>query len=253
MSPEPPGWLAPLTGQVVAVTGAASGIGRATALLASRLGAAVTAGDLDEHGLDCLAGEPGPPLRTARLDIRCRPDIESFLALAAEAGPLDGLVCSAGIVRDVPALALTDEDWGSTIDINLTGTFRTVQRAAALMRAAGRPGSIVTVSSGLGAHPARNLVHYSASKAGVIALTKGFALELAEFGIRVNTIAPGTIDTPMLRSRLPANVVDSWNKAPLGRIGTPADVAAMAVFLLSGHSSWITGQVLHVNGGTYMP
>lgn len=244
-------------GTAVAVTGGGSGIGRMTALLLARCGADVTIGDLSTDALDEVtqaAADEGLSITAVPLDVTDPSAINGFLAEASSrAGRLDGLVCSAGIVLETPGLELSLETWNRVIGVNLTGTFVAIQSAARLMTETGG-GSIVTVSSGQAFVPSQGLAHYGASKAGVIALTKAFALELGPHGIRVNNLAPGATDTPLFRSRFedPEESVRTWNRSPLGRIGLALDQAEGIRFLLSNRSSWITGQTLTVNGGSFM-
>jgi len=245
--------MSSLTGKVVAVTGAASGIGRATAVLAAQSGARVLAGDLDDAGLEELRNAAA--MRTARLDVSDPDSVQTFIDTAtSELGGLDGLVTSAGTTRPSPAVDMRLADWERVLAVNLTGTFLCVQAAARAMLAAGSPGSVVTISSSLAVTGQRQGAHYAASKAGVIALTKTFALELGPRRIRVNNIAPGATESPLLRRTVTDEFLEQWiARAPLGRLGDPDDHARCACFLLSEDSSWITGQTFHVNGGSIMP
>ena len=164
-----------------------------------------------------------------------------------------GFVNNAGIFPRVPFLELTDEDWDAVHDVNLKGTFRCSQAAAKAMIEAGNGGSIVNLASVAAFRCSPNGVHYAASKAGVIGLTRAIALDLAPHRIRTNAIAPGTTDTAQPRYGMSEDELAAAGDAiPLGRIASPEDVAALAVFLLSGESAHVTGQTLHVNGGQFL-
>ena len=179
----------------------------------------------------------------------------AFAKARAELGPVEILVTSAGIESFTPVLDITAERWDQIIDVNLTGTFTCVQAALPDMLSAGW-GRIVTISSSSAQSGAPNMAHYAASKGGVIALTKALAVEFARQGITANTIAPSLVDTPMARQAeadgdFPGvDLVGSM--VPLGRAGTPADIAAACSFLCGEGGSYITGQILGVNGGMYI-
>src|SRR5687768_7319600 len=178
-----------------------------------------------------------------------------FERVRSELGPVEILVTSAGIESFDPVLDNTAETWDRIIAVNLTGTFTCVQAAVPDMLAAGS-GRIVTIASSSAQSGAPNMAHYVASKGGVIALTKALAVELARSGITVNTISPSLVDTPMSRNAeakgdFPGvDVVGPM--VPVGRAGTPADIAAACSFLCSDGGSYITGQVIGVNGGMYI-
>ena len=175
--------------------------------------------------------------------------------MRADLGPVEILVTSAGIESFTPVLDITDEGWDRIIGINLTGTFACVQAALPDMLAAGW-GRIVTISSSSAQSGAPNMAHYVSSKGGVIALTKALAYELASSGITANTIPPSLVDTPMVRKAEAAGDFPGVDvigpMVPLGRAGTPADIAAACSFLCSDGGSYITGQVIGVNGGMYI-
>lgn len=251
------GWHKTLSGRVILITGGASGIGRATALMAAQDGATVIALDLDEAllaELDREAASRGWTLRTRVADVTDPASIRQAAQwCAASVGVVDGLVCSAGTTQEAPFLELPLELWSRILNLNLTGTFLVSQEIARGMVASGAHGSIVTLSSGLAIGARPGAAHYSASKAAVLALTKSMALELAPHHIRVNCVAPGSVDTPLARRVAAASGrTSSVSKHPLGRQGQPEDIAAMICFLLSESASWITGQTMHVNGGTPM-
>lgn len=241
----------------VAITGGGSGIGRQAALVMARTGRDVVVGDRDPSALALLRKEAEAEhlcIHTADLELRSETSVREFVQkAAAQANGLAGLVCSGGVSPVVPVLEMTKDHWDLVLDINLTGTFIAAQEAARIMVDQGRGGSIVTVSSSMGASGGRpGFAHYAASKAGVIGLTKTLAIELGANGIRVNCVAPGAVDTPLFRETVGETVAKTWSKSPLGRVGEPQDIAEAIEFLLTERSSWITGQVIHVNGGVYM-
>jgi 3-oxoacyl-[acyl-carrier protein] reductase len=241
----------------IAITGGASGIGRQAALMMATAGVSVMVGDRDADALSQLrldAESKQLPIFTAQLQLRDPESIRGFVHQAAErVGALTGLVCSGGISPATPVLELTKSQWDLVLDVNLTGSFLAAQEAARLMVEQGSGGSIVTVSSTMGASGGRaGFAHYAAAKAGVIGLTKTLAMELGPQQIRVNCVAPGAVDTPLFRDTVGEAGARSWSKSPLGRVGVPQDIANCIEFLLTERSSWMTGQVIHVNGGVYM-
>jgi 2-hydroxycyclohexanecarboxyl-CoA dehydrogenase len=253
----PQGFTFPLDGRVVLVTGGASGIGRATVLMALAGGAKVAAVDVNREALDSLSEEAGAlddRLMTAILDVTDRAHVEKVTAaIGTELGTIDGLVCSAGISIEAPLFAVTPEIWDRVVDLNLDGTFHVAQSVARDLAASGKPGSIVTISSAQAFRGRQNSVAYVASKAAVFGLTKALALDLASIGIRVNCVAPGAVDTPLMRSvveKAPGGFGGSLARIPMGRFGRPKDLAASVCFLLSDAAAWITGQTLYVNGGS---
>ena len=180
---------------------------------------------------------------------------ESFARARRELGPIEILVTSAAVAGFVPFEEITLDDWNRTMTVNLTGTFHCVQAAIPDMVAAGW-GRIVTISSAAGQVGSPRQAHYSASKGGVIALTKTLALEFATKGITVNTIPPFAVDTPLLRAAQDAKQLASSDVVarmiPARRLGSGDDIAAMCAFLCSDAASYITGQVIAVNGGAVM-
>ena len=243
--------------RVAVVTGGASGIGLGVAHRFAADGHRVVI--LDRQGAEAaaeeLAGE-GAAALAVDVDVADRQSVAAgFDRLRAEFGPVEILVTSAGVEAFTPVLDITDEGWDRIIGINLTGTFTCVQAALPDMIGAGW-GRIVTISSSSAQSGAPNMAHYAASKGGVIGLTKALAVELARSGITVNTIPPSLVDTPMARQAeadgdFPGvDVVGPM--VPLGRAGTPADIAAACSFLCSEGGSYITGQLIGVNGGMYI-
>ena len=242
---------------VAVVTGGASGIGLGVARHLAADGHVVAV--LDQKGAGAAAAElqaEGARALGVEVDVADRHSVEAaFARVRAELGPVAILVTSAGIEAFDPLLEISAERWDRIIAVNLTGTFSCVQSAVPDMLDAGW-GRIVTISSQSAQSGAPNMAHYSASKGGVIALTKALAVDLARQGITVNSIAPSLVDTPMARAAeatgdFPAvGVIGPM--VPLGRAGTPADIAAACSFLCAESGSYITGQILGVNGGMYI-
>jgi NAD(P)-dependent dehydrogenase (short-subunit alcohol dehydrogenase family) len=241
------------------VTGGASGIGlgvarqflddgHRVAILDNNKSAADAAADtLRAGGGDALAVE---------VDVSDRGSVDAaFEHVRAELGPVEILVTSAGIESFDPVLEITPETWDRIIAVNLTGTFSCVQAAVPDMLAADW-GRIVTISSSSAQSGAPNMAHYAASKGGVISLTTALAGELARRGVTVNTIPPSLVDTPMVRNAEAAGDFPGVDvvapMVPVGRAGTPADIAGACSFLCSDGASYITGQVIGVNGGMYI-
>jgi len=244
------------TGRVAVVTGAASGMGLAIARHLAGRGNRV--GLLDSQGdAACRAAEhlreTGATAIAAQADVTDRGAVDAALdLLRAELGPIEIMVTSAGLDSFAPFADITIESWDRILAINLTGTFHCLQAAVPDMLAA-HWGRMVTISSSSAQSGAVRMAHYVASKAGVIGLTKALALELAPHGITVNAIPPGVIDTPMARRAEGAGDIVRIEKIaariPVGRIGTPDDIAAACAFLCSEEAGYITGQVIGVNGG----
>jgi NAD(P)-dependent dehydrogenase (short-subunit alcohol dehydrogenase family) len=245
--------------RVAVVTGGASGIGLGVARRFAADGHRVAILDRDGQAAEAAAAELGAQGAAAvavAVDVADRASVSGGMErVRTHLGPIEILVTSAGIESFDPVLDITAEGWDRMIAVNLTGTFTCVQAALPDMLA-GRWGRIVTIASSSAQSGAPRMAHYAASKGGVISLTKALAVELARQGITVNTIPPSLVDTPMVaqaqaRGDFPGvEVVGPM--VPVGRAGTPDDIAGACAFLCSDEASYITGQVIGVNGGMYI-
>ena len=239
-----------LRDKVVVITGAASGIGLVTARTFAAEGAKLVIGDVNEAALAAVAAELGAVGQ--KVDVREYGQCVALIERAvAELGRVDVLVNSAG-VGGIPRLfvesAPDDGDWDAMLDINLRGTMHCC-RAVAEQMMAQRSGRIVNLASEAGKLHEKRIVVYGAKKGGVIAITKGLAIELGRFGVTVNAVCPGVTRTPMT-SYITDEMEREWARYyPLGRLGRPEDIAPMIAFLASAQASWITGQAISVNGG----
>jgi 3-oxoacyl-[acyl-carrier protein] reductase len=247
-----------LAGKAALVTGAQQGIGRAIVLAFAAAGADVAINYLDDRSAaDDVARRVRAMGRRATI-IAC--DVASIAATAAmvetacrELGRIDVLVNNAGIFPRVAFVAMTGDDWDNVMNVNLRGAFFCAQAAVRSMIAAGRPGNVVNIGSRAMMGASAGSCHYAASKGGLASLTRAMAIELAPYRIRVNAIAPGLVDTAQPRSALREDQIQARvRETPAGRIGQPEDIATAAVFLASDASSFIVGQTLHANGGSYL-
>ena len=240
-----------LTGTVALITGGSRGIGAACARKLAALGAdiaVVYAGNAEKANEVCAACEAlGVRARAYQCDVADFDAVkQTVAAVKAELGSVDILVNSAGITRDGLVAAMCEADFDAVIDTNLKGTFNMIRHCARLFLRAGR-GRIVNISSVAGVAGNAGQANYSASKAGVIGLTKSVARELASRGITCNAVAPGFIQTDMTENLGDNNPL--LNSIPLGRMGKPEDIAAAVAFLASDSAAYITGEVLKVDGG----
>ncbi len=241
--------------QVAIVTGAGSGIGAATAKRLASEGAAVVAADRNLAGVEetvAAIRNAGGAAIAVQVDVAHRDQVEAMLGAALAAyGHVDVLAAIAGIAHGEPFLEATDEWWDKTLAVNLKGVFYCSQVVARHMVAQGIAGRIVHLAStnGLVAEP--RLAHYNASKFGVVGLTMTMAIELGPHNIRVNSVCPGMIKTPLTRSSYtnPAWVADYRKKIPMDRFGEPEEVAAAVAYLASEDSGYITGAQLVIDGG----
>jgi NAD(P)-dependent dehydrogenase (short-subunit alcohol dehydrogenase family) len=243
--------------RVALVTGASSGIGRGTALRLAREGASVAlialpGDDLEEAAAECRA--TGAAALAVSADVADSSQVAAAFDRAETLGPVSAVFSNAGISIVGPATDLRDDDWLRQLHVNLSGNFYVAREAARRMVPAGY-GAIVTTGSELGLLGQMGYVGYTATKGGVLAMTRALAAELAPHGIRVNSVSPGTTDTPMLRAEFAAAADPDRERAenestiPLSRFGQPDDIAAAVAFLLSDEAAYITGANLVVDGG----
>ncbi len=247
--------MSSLVGKVAVVTGAASGIGLATAQRFAKEGAKVAIWDLNEAGAQAAAAEltrAGHQAIASRVDVSKRADIDAAVAaVRARFGPVNILVNNAGIPAFTPFMEITEELWDRVMSVNLKSMLICTQAVLPDMLAA-KWGRIINVSSSSAQTGSARMVHYAASKGGVIGFTKALAQELAAAGITVNNVPPGFVDTPMLRAGdLPASVEKIAAASPMKRPGRPEDMAAAIAFLATEDAGYITGHTLSVNGGRY--
>lgn len=244
-----------LKAKVALITGAAQGIGKAVTLVLARHGADVVVADVNIEKAQETAREVealGRAAMAVRVDVTHLEDVEKMVEAAVQRfGKIDILVNNAGIARDKLILRMTEEDWDTVLNVNLKGTFNCTKAVIKYMSKQ-RSGKIVNIASVVGMMGNPGQANYSASKAGVIGLTKTVAREFAARGINVNAIAPGYIQTPMTEV-LPEKAKEELKRLiPMKRLGQPEDVAHAVLFLVSEVSSYITGNILNVNGGIYM-
>lgn len=244
-----------MSGRTTIVTGAASGIGEAIARRLAADGHPVAVFDIDTAGADTVAASicsDGGKAVGVGVDVTDRGSIEAGVSeVQSRLGRPTVLVNNAGLSLDSPFLELTGELWQKSLAVNLTGTFDCCQVVLPHMLAEGW-GRIVNISSSSVHSGSAGLAGYVSAKSGVVGLTKVLALEFGRYGVTVNTIPPGFIDTPMLRRTVDKGFVDldqQTARTPVGRIGRPEDVAATCAFLVGDEAGYITGQVIGVNGG----
>ncbi|CAN5655616.1 3-oxoacyl-[acyl-carrier-protein] reductase [soil metagenome] len=259
-SPEPLRFTRSLRGRRVIITGGGTGIGRAIALEFARHGAHIAfnyfsyddSGELREEAERTMREIAQLEVRVhmEHCDVRDPQDVRRFVRNSKEAlGGLNILVNNAGIGRDRALWRLTDEQWKSVIDTNLSGTFYMIREVAPIFRRQA-DGKIVNISSVHGLRSEFGLANYSASKAGILGLTRSAALELGPSNVNVNAVAPGYIRTTRLTNGVPAEVLDrAREKSALGRLGDPQDVASVVLFLCCEYARHITGVVIPVDGG----
>jgi 3-oxoacyl-[acyl-carrier protein] reductase len=245
-----------LAGQVALVTGASRGIGRAIALELARMGAAVVGSATRQEGataIDAFLAEGRLEGRGIVLDVADAASCDAALKdIESREGPVGILVNNAGITRDNLLLRMKQDDWDAVLNTNLAGVFRLCKGVLRGMMKA-RRGRIVSIASVVGLIGNPGQANYSAAKAGIIGFTRSLAREVASRGITANVVAPGFIDTDMTRGLPEEQRQALAAQIPLGRLGSPEDVAAAVGFLVSDRAAWITGETLNVNGGMHMP
>lgn len=236
-----------LDDRAVLITGAASGIGRATALRAASAGAIVAALDVDDAGLDSLVHEAPGRVTTSCVDVADRAALRHAIAsVIDELGPLHAVVANAGVlVAPRPSTALDLDEWDRVLAVDLTAAVMTVTESLAGMRDGG---VVLLCGSSLAIRPREGRLAYVAAKAGLHAVGRALALELAPRRIRVNVLAPGLTDTPMVHA-IPGHVETGLPSVPLGDLVPPEEVAALAVHLMTDDASHVTGTVLSIDGG----
>lgn len=246
-----------LKNKTALITGARRGMGRADALVLAKYGANLVITDVNQEDCQKVADEikkQGGNALALKMDVTKKEEIEEVVQKTVkEFGQLDILVNNAGIAEFKPFLEITEEEWDKTLDINLKGQFLCAQAAASQMKKQGS-GVIVNIASvamgqqGIG-FP--NIAHYCASKGGIAALTEALAVELAQFNTRVNCVAPGMIETPMIQTVKsdPKTLEGMLARIPLHRIGKPEEISELVAFLASDDSSYMTGSVVVVDGG----
>jgi 3-oxoacyl-[acyl-carrier protein] reductase len=241
-----------LDGKTALVTGASGGIGAAIARTLHGLGATVMLSGTREAALAALAAELGERSHVQAADL-ADPKAAEALIVGAEAamGKVDILVNNAGLTRDGLTLRMSDEAWAQVLDVDLAAPFR-LSRAALKFMMRRRAGRIINIGSIVGSTGNPGQANYASAKAGLIGLTKALAQEVASRNITINLVAPGFIETAMTDALTEEQRAALASKIPLGRLGQPADVAAAVAYLASDAAGWVTGSVLHVNGGMAM-
>lgn len=239
-------------GKVIVVTGSARGIGRTIAERFAKAGGTVVISDLDDAAVQQVASEIGGGAIGIAANVTSADDVARLLdETSAKLGSVDVVVNNAGITRDTLMIRMDEKDWDMVLDINLKGAFLVTKAASRIMMKQ-RRGRIVNISSVVGLTGNAGQSNYSASKAGLIGLTKSAAKELASRGVTVNAVAPGYIETEMTKN-LPEAVRDDYmTKIALKRPGSPDDVASVVMFFASDEAAYVTGQVLAVDGGLSM-
>ena len=241
-----------LDGKAALVTGASGGIGAAIARALHSQGAVVALSGTRRDALDTLAAELGDRAHVCPADLRDASEPDALVETAEQAtGPLHILVNNAGMTRDMLALRMSDQDWQSVLDVDLSAPFRLI-RAALRGMVRRRAGRIINISSIVGATGNAGQANYAAAKAGLIGMTKALAQEVASRGVTVNAVAPGFVVTAMTDALSEAQKARVSDSIPLRRLGQPADIAAAVAYLASDEAGWVTGATLHVNGGMAM-
>ena len=241
-----------LTGKCALVTGASGGIGGEIARVLHRAGATVALSGTRVAPLEALAAELGDRAFVLTCDLGDAASVEALpKAAIAAMGAVDILVNNAGVTRDNLFMRMSDDEWSSVIDINLTSTFRLCRGVLRGMMKA-RWGRIINISSVVGATGNPGQGNYAASKAGMVGMSKSLAAEVASRNITVNCVAPGMIETAMTAKLTEAQTAAILGSVPMGRMGTATEIAAAVLYLASTEAGYVTGSTLHVNGGGAM-
>ena len=242
-----------LSGKVALVTGASGGIGGAIAQTLHAQGATVVLSGTRAEALDAIKAQLGSRAHAATCNLADIASVEALpkAAEAAAGAPIDILVNNAGITRDNLFLRMKDEEWDQVIAVDLTAAFR-LSRAVLRGMMKKRWGRIVSVTSVVGATGNPGQANYAAAKAGLVGMTKSLAAEIASRNITVNCIAPGFVVTPMTDALTEEQKKALFERIPVGRFGTPQDIAAAVLYLASEEAGYVTGQTLHANGGMAM-
>jgi 3-oxoacyl-[acyl-carrier protein] reductase len=241
-----------LTGQSALVTGASGGIGGAIARVFHQMGANVAISGTRRDALETLANELGDRVFVCPANLSDAESVEGLIPAAEAAmGGLDILVNNAGITRDNLFVRMKDEEWADVMRVNLESTFR-LSRAAAKSMMRKRYGRIISITSIIGTTGNPGQANYAAAKAAIVGMSKSLAFEVASRNITVNCLAPGFIETPMTDVLNEKQRESTLQRVPVGRLGTPAEIAAGALYLASREAGYVTGQTLHVNGGMAM-
>lgn len=234
------------------VTGASGGIGQAIVRVMHRAGAILCISGTKKEALEEVAKEYEKNIYVLPCDLSNAEEVNQLVSKANEKmGGFDGLICNAGITQDSLAIRMTDEAWQKVIDINLTSTFK-LNREACKILLKNKWGRIVNISSIIGLTGNAGQANYATSKAGIIAMSKSIAKEVASRGVTINCIAPGFIDTKMTAVLSDGQKEKILENIPLKRMGTPEEIAAGVLFLASEEARYITGHVLNINGGLFM-
>lgn len=241
-----------LTDKTALITGATGGIGGAIARTLHGAGATVAISGTREGVLAGLAGELGERVHVLPCNLADAGAVDALVERAEAAmGQLDILVNNAGLTRDNISMRMTDEQWDEVLSVNLTSSFKLMRMAArSMMRR--RHGRMISIGSVVGATGNPGQANYAASKAGLVAMTKSFAAELATRGVTANCVAPGMIKTAMTDALNDKQRTAIVGRIPIGALGTPEDIAAAVLYLASDEAGYVTGQTLHVNGGLAM-
>ena len=245
--------MLPLENRVAVVTGGGRGIGRAIAHELARQGAAVVVNDKSGEGVVCSEiNDAGGKASCFKADVADFSEVQNLIKFTVETfGDLHILVNNAGITRDGLLLSMSEDDWDTVLRVNLRGTF-VCSKAAVKHMIRKRYGRVISIASVAGQMGNAGQTNYASSKAGIIGFTKSLARELASRNITVNAIAPGFVDTDILKAMAPATLEAAVKMVPLGRKGKPEEIAYAVAFLASDRAAYITGQVLGVDGGMAM-